>query len=48
MAGSWKHMNYSQLKLGKGKEEGGATRKHIKKMKLFVPERPRRVAVGAA
>jgi hypothetical protein len=27
MAGSWKHMNYSQFKPGKGKEEGrGMTR----------------------
>lgn len=28
MAGSWKHMNYSQFKLGKEKEEEGMTRKH--------------------
>lgn len=28
VAGSWKHMNYSQFKPGKGKEEEGMTRKH--------------------
>lgn len=31
MAGSWKHMNYSQFKLAKGKEGEGMTRKHTSK-----------------
>jgi hypothetical protein len=35
VAGSWKHMNYSQFKPGKGKEEEGNDQEmNIKKMKF--------------
>lgn len=34
MAGSWKHMNYSQFKPGKGKEEEGNDQEMNKKTKL--------------
>ena len=49
MAGSWKHMNYSQFKLAKGKEGEGMTRKHTSKNDaLHGRGESRRVAVEAA
>lgn len=42
MAGSWKHMNYSQFKPGKGKEEEGNDQEMNKKIKLsWVRKGPR-------
>lgn len=48
MARSWKHMNYSQFKLAKGKEEEGMARKHIKMMLSTAREKPQEGGRGAA